>query len=132
MIEFTVPGDLVGDLSPNLRLHYYERHRRAQDWKGRAFLAWRDARVGRVEGKARIQFVVRRGRVVDPDNALASCKALIDGLKDEPGRPALLPGDSARDVEYAPVRFETGARWKARPEVVVLVGGEGDGCLPAR
>ena len=71
--------------------------------------------------QVRLTFILRRGRKVDPDNALAACKALIDGLTDEPGRPALLPDDSAAFVEYAPIVFETGKSWRHCEEVMVLV-----------
>ena len=74
-------------------------------------------RLSARDRQVRLTFILRRGRLVDPDNALAACKALIDGLTDEPGRPALLPDDSASMVEYAPIVFETGKAWRQREEV---------------
>ena len=126
MISLVVPGDVVGALSPNLRLHYYERHRRNQDWRQRAWLAWQAAGRPQVTGKVRLTFTIRRSRRVDPDNALASMKALVDGLVDQPGRPALLRDDNEALVEFGAVRFECGAAWSKRPEVIVAVELLGD------
>jgi hypothetical protein len=124
--EFTIPGDVVKDLSPNQRLHWRTRNDRAQIWKHSAWLSW--ANAGRVQfsGKVRITYTIRRGRVVDPDNALASAKSLLDGLAfskwhKERNRDAMIQGDGPQWVEFAPVRQEIGALYRDRPEVLVQV-----------
>ena len=119
MIEIRVVGDPIASLSPNLRLHYLQRHRRVQDWKSRAWLAWLEANRPRVRRKVRVSLVVRRARRVDPDNAWASVKAILDGLTDEPGRLALWPNDSADWIEVGGVIFETGQRWSGREELLI-------------
>lgn len=119
-LTFTVTGDPTA-ISKNKRLHYMKRHALVQRWKASAWLAWAEAGRVRFEGKVRVAFTLRRGVKVDPDNALGCLYGLIDGLKDQPGRPAMIADDSDRHVEYAPVVQESGARWKGRPEVVVRV-----------
>lgn len=121
--SFVVPGD-VNDLSPNQRLHYYERHRRSQRWKQAAYFSWHTAGCPCFTGKVRITFTVRRGRKLDPDNAAAGCKALLDGLKRSKGAPsfpAMIADDSSEWVELAPVVQECGKRWKGCEEVRVEV-----------
>ncbi len=125
-IEITIQGDVVKALSLNQRVHYMVRHKRNQDYKARAWLAWAAAGRPRAQGKVRLDFIVRRGRSVDSDNAISSMKSILDGLTDQPGRPALLPDDSARWVELGTVVFETGARWRGQEEVVVRVSPAGE------
>ena len=122
VIEFVIPGDPIKDLGPNQRpANIYAHHRLTQEWKTRAWLCWAAAERPRLSGKVRMTLTLRRGRAVDPDNALAACKALIDGLTDQPGRPALLPSDGPHDVEYGAVGFEVEKRWQHHPEAVVRV-----------
>lgn len=123
--EFEIPGDVLA-LSPNRRLHPFVRRDLQRDWKARAWFAWVGAGSRRFDVPVRITLILRRGRSVDPDGALSSCKSLIDGLcfnrwHVERGRGAMVPGDSAEWVEYAPVRFETGGLYKGRESVVLRV-----------
>lgn len=120
LLSFIVPGDVM-ELGPNRPMHYYRRHKLTQDWKGRSWACWANNGRVQVAGKIRIKLTIRRGRICDPDNSLSACKALLDGLKDQPGRPGMMRSDSATHVEYAPVAFETGAKWREQPSVVVTV-----------
>lgn len=127
MIEITIPGDVYRALSPNGRCHYMELHRRKQEWKARTRLAWRAAGQPRIEGKARLQITLRRGRSVDPDNATAACIQVVNGLKSEPGMPGLIVDDSPKWLELLPVQQEADRRYKGREEVVVRVESVEDG-----
>lgn len=115
----TIPGDPYAQLSPNLRLHYRERAKRVAAWRERARLAWLQGERTEYKEKVRLEILVRRARTVDPDNLLAACKGLVDGLVSRPGQPGLLRGDTAKDVEYAPVRMETGKEWKGRECLII-------------
>lgn len=120
-----IPGNVMC-LSPNRRLHPMERARLAKDWKARAWMAWLAAGQPRFDVPVCIQITLRRARVVDPDNALASMKSCLDGLcynrwHAERNRLAMLPGDAAKWVQYAPVQQETGALFKGREMVVISV-----------
>lgn len=119
-LEFIVPGDVMR-LSPNKRLHHMARHRLTQSWKSCAWMAWAQAGRVQLEGKVRITYTLYRGRMVDPDNAMAATKALLDGLRDEPGRPGMLAGDTSRHVEFGPIQQITGACYKSRESVRVSV-----------
>lgn len=61
------------------------------------------AAVGEVEPvrRARITAIMRRGRIgkADPDNDMARCKPLLDGLRDA----GLLSKDTYRAVEFGPI-----------------------------
>ena len=123
--EIEIPGDVMR-LSPNRRMHWQERVCLMREWKARAWFAWVAAGSPRFDVPVRIQITLRRSRVVDPDNAISSCKALLDGLCHnkwhvERNRLAMLPGDSAEWVEYAPVLQSTGQLWKGREVVIVSV-----------
>jgi hypothetical protein len=120
-VAFTIAGDPVAALSPNLRLHYLERHRRVQDWKGRAWLAWRAAGAVSFAGRVRLSVEIRRGRPADTDNCWASLKACLDGLKSQPGRAALVVDDDAAHLVLGELLVTSGRQWRARPEVLVRV-----------
>jgi hypothetical protein len=65
---------------------------------------------------------VRRGRVIDPDNALGGFKACADALFNASRNGyGVTPDDSVHYVTWLPVRFETGDKWVCREEVVVSV-----------
>jgi hypothetical protein len=120
-VEIIIVGDVVKALSLNQRLHFMQRHARTKDYKTRAWLAWVQAGHPRATGRVRLDFVVRRFRVVDPGAVHEAMKACVDGLRDQPGRPSLLPDDSAKWLQLGEIIFETGARWRGREEVVVRV-----------
>ena len=115
-ITVTVPFD-VGRCSPNRRLHWAVRAREVKAARLAARVAWRVAGEPRMTGPVDVSLFIRRGRVVDQDNALASCKALLDGLFNG----GITPSDSCEWVRYVDVRQETGTKWRQAPEVVVTV-----------
>jgi hypothetical protein len=82
-----------------------------------ATLAWRLAGCPTMTGPVDVSILVRRGRRLDPDNLLASCKSAIDGLFNG----AITPVDTERWVRYVSWTQETGREWALRPEVVVRV-----------
>jgi hypothetical protein len=123
-IRICVPYDL-GRLTPNQRIHPQEQWRRQKALKMAAYFAYLQAGFRTLPGKVRVTLIVRRGRVIDPDNLAAASKHLIDALfcsrKKANRGLGITPDDSARYVEYAPVQQETGAQWKGREQVEVIV-----------
>lgn len=114
--------------SPNQRLHWAERHRRNDAARAAARAGWMQAGCPVATGRVRVSFIVRRGRKLDADNALAGCKPIIDalfGMRRRPGRPTnpglVTTDDSPRWLELGEVRQETGARWRHRAEVEVVI-----------
>ena len=114
--------------SPNQRLHWAERHRRNDAARAAARAGWLQAGCPVATGLVRISFIVRRARKLDADNALAGCKPIIDALfgqrrrARQPALPGLVtPDDSPRWLTLGEVRQETGARWRRRPEVEVVI-----------
>ena len=115
-VTITVRFD-VGLTSPNLRLHWAERGRRA--WRARALAtsAWREAGCPTMTSPVDVSLLVRRARRLDLDNLIASCKGAIDGLFNE----AITPDDSETWVRSLRVAQETGKQWKGAEEVVVTI-----------
>lgn len=75
-----------------------------------------------MDGPVEVALLVRRGRVLDPDNALAGAKSVFDQLFTmKHGGCGMLPDDGGRWVRYAPVQFETGKKWVGREEVLVTI-----------
>lgn len=130
-VYFQVSGDPLKDLSPNVnpggnpkngRASLMKKSRLKGEWKKKAFLAWEAGGSPRFQEPIEITFHIFRGRRLDPDNALAGLKALIDGLTSRAmQRAGMIPDDSANWVSYAPPRFQTGDRFKYKPFVVVEV-----------
>lgn len=111
-------GDPLKDLSPNVdpngpRGARMRKLRKIYEWKLAAFRAWEEGGAPYYTQKVRVTFEIRRGRVIDPDNALAGLKYVIDGLTSKRmQRTGMIPDDSAEWVEYAPIVFTTGKVWK--------------------
>lgn len=125
-IQIVVPFD-PQRLSPNLRLHYHERRRRVKHAREAAKLAWLLAGSPRLNAPALVALTVRRTRRLDPDNALAACKAALDELlSTRDGGCGVLPDDSAAWVSYAPVAFETGDRFRGKAQLVVTLTPRGE------
>lgn len=117
MITITVPID-PNRCSPNR----YKRNWRAKAAEAKAArtaarLTWLAAGSPTMDRPVEVTLLIRRGRKIDPDNALACCKHLLDGLFND----AVTPRDTESWVRYVEVRQETGQRWALRPEVVVIV-----------
>jgi Holliday junction resolvase RusA-like endonuclease len=73
-------------LSPNARVHRMERYRVARDYRALAkYAALQDGPVTPMMGPVSVTVRVlwpKRRKLNDADNALASCKAALDGLVD--------------------------------------------------
>lgn len=103
--------------SPNQWNHWAERTRRNRAAKDTARLAWLEAGSPMATGPVVVEITVRRGREIDPDNALGGCKPLIDSLF----KKAITPDDSRRWVSFRPVEQEAGRQWKGREEVLFVI-----------
>lgn len=108
----------VQRVSPNQRLHWAERARRNRVAAAAAVYAWTLAGCPEIHGKAHVDVTIRRGRVMDQDNAVASLKSVLDALcrRRETGC-GVLWDDSSKFLELGAVIQETGRRWKDRPEI---------------
>jgi hypothetical protein len=115
-IWISVPWD-AGRLSPNKRLHWGHRARVAKVALQTAQLAWRQAGSPRAKGRVRVNVSIRRGRVMDEDNALGGLKAVFDGLF----KGCVTPDDSARWVTLGRIEQQTGKAWGKAPEVVFII-----------
>jgi hypothetical protein len=120
-VVLTIPGDVARDLSPNLRLHWRERANRTHRWRAMARLIWQSEGSVRFKPGVSIHITVRRGRLVDRDNCISSCKVILDSLWGDDG---MLGADDARWVKSIEVIQETGGKWTKHPEVKVEVAGE--------
>jgi hypothetical protein len=95
------------------------RARRERAAEGDPFLlivvpcGWLKVGRPRLEVPVDVEIVVKRGRVLDPDNAQAGCKPIIDALF----KNAVTPDDSQQWVRFTGTRVESGKRWKGREEV---------------
>ena len=78
-IRIVVPVD-PQKTSPNKRMHWGQLARAKQAARQAAHLSWIAAGKPRMGKPVLVTVVIRRGRSIDPDNALAACKPLIDGL----------------------------------------------------
>lgn len=116
-VEIVVPMIDPNRASPNLRKHWVSRAAVVKSFRMHAFCAWRAAGSPRFDAPVVCQITIQRGRRIDPDNALASCKALIDGIFGG----NLTPDDSAQWVEFLPVVIESGAKYKNCPSVTFKV-----------
>lgn len=103
LLRIVVPGD-SNNLSHNKRLHWRVQHRLKQQWLEKMMWAARLAGVEPFRGRVRISFVIRRPRLLDPDNARSSSalKAGLDGLV----AAGLIKDDSCAFIELGDVRQE--------------------------
>lgn len=108
--------------SPNRRLHWAVRAKETYCARVATLLAWQQAGSPTIAGRVRVEITIRRGRRMDPDNALACCKPILDQLLTARRTGCgVVQDDSERWVSYEPVRQETSARYAVRPEVVVAI-----------
>jgi hypothetical protein len=115
-IRIVVPFD-AHRLSNNQRLHWRERHRRTQAVKQAARYCWLSAGSPQAHGPVRVSMIVRRGRVIDLDNAITGTKAARDALFVK----AITPDDGPKWVELGSVRVESGKRYAEAPEVEFVI-----------
>lgn len=118
MIEFAIAGDCA-ELSLNKRLFYLKRARLNRKWRETASLLYRSNGHGEFAGKVRVSFVLRRGRRLDPHNAMSTgaIKAVLDGLVDA----GMVPDDTDQYLEIGSVRQETAKEYRHFPELLVQI-----------
>lgn len=93
--------------SPNKRQHFHVIAKIKRTMRSAASWAWIGAGKPRATGPVHVTVIVRRGRAIDLDNALAGCKPLIDGLFNG----AITPDDSMDWVKGYTIRQEVGKRY---------------------
>lgn len=77
-----IPGPPPVSLNQQERMHWAQRQRLRDWWAQQAWLAWMEAgrpRFQRPTVQYRLYYKTNRRR--DADNAIASCKPILDGLK---------------------------------------------------
>jgi hypothetical protein len=104
-VTITVKID-TNPLSPNrMNSKHWTVQRRLK--KAAADVAWKAwLEVGRpvMNCPVDVHITIRRRRVMDPDNALSSLKAILDVLF----KKRIVPDDSAEWVRYLPIKQQTG------------------------
>lgn len=121
IVCWEVAGDPLKELNPNVnpagslsapRASMMKKYRLSQAWRAKSFQAWEEAGGVKFNTPIVVSFRVYRPRKLDPDNALAGLKYLIDGLTTRRmQRPGLIPDDSADWVSYLPIEFSTGKQF---------------------
>ncbi len=94
------------DLSPNARVHWRAKHRATRQVRKDVWFQVQAAGWPRQEQhgpRRRLTITMTRPRRLDPDNAVAICKAIVDGVREA----GALWNDSAPHCEVA-VRQENG------------------------
>lgn len=119
--EITIHYD-VNRLSPNKRDFWATKAKKTKAAKTLAAQAWRDAGSPAFSAPVSCEITIYRGRTIDADNALACCKALIDGIF---GGNAT-PDDSSKWVAFAPVRVISRKQYKDHPHVVFRISVQGE------
>jgi hypothetical protein len=127
-------GDPLKELNPNMTGRGYTKAalmgnvRRKNKWMMAMVECWERDGAPVFTVPVRIQFDIRRGRKMDPDNCLAGLKGVIDGLTSRSltrryGGPVegMIPDDSGDWVEFAPVTMLTGGVHTQNPTVYVIV-----------
>jgi hypothetical protein len=99
------------------RMHAAAKTRLKNAARDRAALCYGACGRPKAGGPVDVEIVLRRGRALDDDNAVAALKPVRDVLFND----AITPDDSERWVRYLPVRQEIAAAWKGREEVVFVV-----------
>ena len=108
--------------SLNQRLHWRARKQRNDYAKEAARLAYAVAGRPTASGPVRVSVVVRRGRVIDRDNARSGLKAVFDSLFcAKRNGEGITPDDGPQWVHEGPLTFECGAVWRGREEVELLI-----------
>lgn len=113
-VVLTIPGPPPPTLNYQERLHWAKRRRLREWWSEQARLAWLAAGrpwFSRPIVQYRLYYPTRRRR--DPDNAVAGCKPILDGLRGHAFR------DDASDVvTIAPPVIDVDRR-RPRTEIVL-------------
>lgn len=103
------------ELNPNKRLHWAAKTKIKNAEKQMGF-ALACAYKGKITGDASLSltFHAETNRSFDLDNALASCKAAIDGLA---------AGLGINDKQFRPITIDRGEPDKNNPRVEVIIWG---------
>lgn len=103
--------------SPNQRSRTFHKAARIKaTMREAAAWAWVGAGKPRARGPVNVTVTVRRGRAIDLDNALASCKPLIDGLFND----AITPDDSIAWIKSYTIKLDVAKKYADQPEVEFL------------
>ncbi len=116
-IHIIVPVD-AQQASPNQRHgHWRQSAKIKREFKDAAYLCWIAAGRPKADGPVNVNIIIRRGRCIDKDNAIACCKSLIDGLFNK----AVTPNDGQEWILNYTVNQETGRVWQYQPEVEFII-----------
>lgn len=105
-ICLTIP-ELTPSLNTTLRLGHWSNHsRHRKHWSMLVLVAKSEARLYAPPNLVRALVSIERhgGRIMDPDNLVAGCKAVIDGLKDN----GLIVDDDPEHLVLNVVQFPGG------------------------
>jgi hypothetical protein len=120
-IVITVPCD-PQRTSPNVLVRTpnpYAKGRRIKRARVMARLAWVAAGKPTSDGPVRVDVLIRRGRILDEQNAWSALKPHMDGIFVD----GLTPNDGPAWVTLGTVTQETGKQWRGREEIVFTVQG---------
>jgi hypothetical protein len=111
-----IPVD-VNEQNPNRRGKLRNWIRAKMEHKKAAYYVWVKAGKPKARSLVTVSVIVRRGHMLDEDNARASLKAVFDGLF----KKAITPDDSPEWVRLGTLTQEINKRWKYAPEVEIIV-----------
>lgn len=111
-----IPVD-VNEASPNRPKKRAEANRIRGEHNNIARRAWVEAGRPMVDGKVRVNIVIRRARAIDPFNAMACLKHVIDGVF----RDALTVDDSEKFIEIGTLEQITAPEYKGACSVEFIV-----------
>ena len=111
----------VGQIAKNRASITRAGGRAFRDLQRRSFetaqLAWFAGGRPTVEHPVRVEYLIRRGRVLDRDGAVAGLSRIRDALFND----AITPRDSDTWIVEEKITWDTGDHWKGQEEVVVVV-----------
>lgn len=114
--RLVIPLD-INEMNPNRRGKLREWIRTKKRHKDTARLAWIAAGKPMSESLVAVSVIVRRGRLLDEDNARAGLKAIFDGLF----KRGITPDDSPKWVTLGELTQQVGGEWRYAPEVEIIV-----------
>lgn len=107
----------ANQMNPNNRRKLRDWLRAKKYHKETAHKVWLEAGKPRASGPVTVSVIIRRGRLLDEDNARAGLKACFDSLF----KKAITPDDSTKWVKLGALTQETGGRWRYAPEIEIVV-----------
>jgi hypothetical protein len=111
-----IPVD-ANEQNPNKRRKLRDWIRAKMAHKHAAHVVWIAAGKPVSTSPVTVSVTIRRGRLLDEDNARASLKAVFDSLF----KKAITPDDSPKWVKLGSLTQEVGSRWKAKPQIEIVV-----------